>query len=157
MSLSTALVEAWCTAVKEKQHVGALKNLLRAFRTACHYGDGEMEDVGSKFNITNSHVFNKIMLFVLVEIDTVFKKMLGLADMNEKKSGSVEVQKLSKWKKLEPFLKTYLGNALHILNQMTDNQMIAFTVRRLKASVIFLAAFPILARKYMKVRTTCSN
>lgn len=157
MSLSTSLVEAWCTAVKEKQHVGALKNLLRAFRTACHYGDGEMEDVGSKFNITNSHVFNKIMLFVLVDIDAVFKKMLGLADMNEKKSGSVEVQKLSKWKKLEPFVKTYLGNALHILNQMTDNQMIAFTVRRLKASVIFLAAFPILARKYMKVQTICSN
>lgn len=77
MSLSTALVEAWCTAVKEKQHVGALKNLLRAFRTACHYGDGEMEDVGSKFNITNSHVFNKIMLFVLVEIDTYLKKCLA--------------------------------------------------------------------------------
>lgn len=151
ISLSTALVETWCAAVKEKQHFGALKNLLRAFRTACHYGDGESEDMGSKFNISSSHVFNKIMLYVLVEIDGVFKKMLGLTDMSEKKGGAVEVQKLSKWKKLEPFVKTYLGNALHILNQMTDNQMIAFTVRRLKASVIFLAAFPILARKYMKV------
>ncbi|XP_024364544.1 nucleolar complex-associated protein 2 [Physcomitrium patens] len=151
VSLSTALVETWCTAVKEKQHVGALKNLLRAFRTACHYGDGEMEDMGSKYNISSSHVFNKIMLYVLLEIDGVFKKMLGLTDMSENKSGTVEVQKLSKWKKLEPFVKSYLGNALHILNQMTDNQMIAFTVRRLKASVIFLAAFPILARRYMKV------
>jgi nucleolar complex protein 2 len=125
ISLSTALVETWCAAVKEKQHFGALKNLLRAFRTACHYGDGESEDMGSKFNISSSHVFNKIMLYVLVEIDGVFKKMLGLADMSEKKGGAVEVQKLSKWKKLEPFVK--------------------------KASVIFLAAFPILARKYMKV------
>ena len=151
VSLSTTLVETWCAAVKEKHHIGALKNLLRAFRSACHYGDGELEDMGSKFNISSSHVFNKIMLYVLVEIDGIFKKILGLTDMSEKKSGVVEVQKLSKWKKLEPFVKTYLGNALHILNQMTDNQMIAFTVRRLKASVIFLAAFPILARKYMKV------
>lgn len=151
VSLTTATVETWCAAVKEKQHIGALKNLLRAFRTACHYGDGELEDMGSKFSISSSHVFNKIMLYVLVEIDGVFKQMLGLADMSEKKSGAVEVQKLSKWKKLEPFVKSYLGNALHILNQMTDNQMIAFTVRRLKASVLFLAAFPILARKYLKV------
>lgn len=151
VSLTTAVVETWCAAVKEKHHLGALKNLMRAFRTACHYGDGELEDMGSKFSISSSHVFNKIMLYVLVEIDGVFKQMLGLTDMSEKKSGAVEVQKLPKWKKLEPFVKSYLGNALHILNQMTDNQMIAFTVRRLKASVIFLAAFPILARKYLKV------
>jgi len=34
---------------------------------------------------------------------------------------------------------------------MTDNQMISFTIRRLRSSVIFLAAFPTLLRKYLKV------
>lgn len=115
-----------------------------------------MDDLSSTYNITSSHVFNKVMLFVLVEMDGILKRMLGLTDLSEKKSGAVEVQKLSKWKKVEPFLKTYLGNALHILNQMTDNQMIAFTVRRLKASVIFLPAFPRLARKYLKVVASTS-
>ncbi len=146
------LVEAWCTALKEKQHIGALKNLLRAFRTACHYGDGDMNELDSNYNITSSHVFNKIMLFVLLEIDAVLKSLLGLSGTLEKKSGGAPaIQKLPKWKKVEPFVKTYLGNALHILNQMTDNQMIAFTLRRLKASVIFMSAFPRLARKYLKV------
>ncbi|KAH8970165.1 hypothetical protein BDL97_02G073800 [Sphagnum fallax] len=152
VSLSTVLVEAWCTALKEKQHIGALKNLLRAFRTACHYGDGDMNELDSNYNITSSHVFNKIMLFVLLEIDAVLKSLLGLSGTLEKKSGGAPaIQKLPKWKKVEPFVKTYLGNALHILNQMTDNQMIAFTLRRLKASVIFMSAFPRLARKYLKV------
>jgi hypothetical protein len=45
----------------------------------------------------------------------------------------------------------HLGNALHILNQMTDTQMISFTLHRLKYSSLLLAAFPSLLRKYIKV------
>lgn len=48
-------------------------------------------------------------------------------------------------------MKSYLENALHILNQMTDSQMISFALHRLKYSSLLLAAFPSLLRKYFKV------
>lgn len=50
-----------------------------------------MEDMGFKYNISSSYVFNKIMFYVFFEIDGVFKKMFGLMDMSENKSGMVEV------------------------------------------------------------------
>ena len=55
------------------------------------------------------------------------------------------------WRNFGHLVKSYLSNALHVMNQMTDNQMISFTIRRLRSSVIFLAAFPALLRKHLKV------
>ncbi|KAJ7191601.1 hypothetical protein O6H91_Y523000 [Diphasiastrum complanatum] len=150
--LSSGTVEAWCKAVKEKQHFGAVRNILRAFQSACHYGDGGGDNLSAKFNIGSSHVFNKIMVFVLSDVDAVFKRHLahGEGKGPEKDLIAQDLPKNVKWKKVEPLVRSYLGNALHILNQMTDNQMIAFTLRRLKASIVFIGAFTRLARKYLK-------
>ncbi|MCO5547204.1 hypothetical protein L7F22_000649 [Adiantum nelumboides] len=146
--LTTSLVEAWCRVIKEKQHMGTVCNLLRAYRTACHYGDGEEEAFTNNFSIASSHVFNKVMFFTLSEMDLVFRKILGI----DAKDGFVfEPDKFSRWKKVEPLVKSYLGNTLHILTQMTDNQMISFTLKRLKASTCFIGALPRFARKYLKV------
>lgn len=53
--------------------MGVLKNFLCVFWIVCYYGDGELEDMGFKYNIFSSYVFNKIMFYVFVEIDGVFK------------------------------------------------------------------------------------
>ncbi|KAI5435157.1 hypothetical protein KIW84_021833 [Lathyrus oleraceus] len=55
------------------------------------------------------------------------------------------------WRTYGHIVKSYIGNALHILNQMTDSQMISFALHRLKYSSLLLAAFPSLIRKYLKV------
>ncbi|KAJ7189637.1 hypothetical protein O6H91_Y531600 [Diphasiastrum complanatum] len=92
------------------------------------------------------------MVFVLSDVDAVFKRHLahGEGKGPEKDLIAQDLPKNVKWKKVEPLVRSYLGNALHILNQMTDNQMIAFTLRRLKASIVFIGAFTRLARKYLK-------
>jgi nucleolar complex protein 2 len=55
-----------------------------------------------------------------------------------------------RWKKLEPLIKSYLGNALHVLTQMTDAGMITFTLRRLGASADLLGPFERVQRKMLK-------
>ncbi|ONM08492.1 Nucleolar complex protein 2-like protein [Zea mays] len=47
-------------------------------------------------------------------------------------------------------MRIYLANALHMIIEMTDEQMIAFIVHRVTASAVFLTAFPSLPRKYVK-------
>lgn len=47
---------------------------------------------------------------------------------------------------------TIYANKRHFsFSQMTDSAMVAFTLRRLKASVAFLSAFPKFAKKYLKL------
>ncbi|XP_068637066.1 nucleolar complex-associated protein 2 [Aristolochia californica] len=146
--ITTAMVDSWCNSIQQNRSVGAVRSLMRAFRTACHYGDdGEK----TKFNVISSSVFNKIMLFVLNEMDGVLRDLLKLPSSGGKKETVIDLMTTKAWKNYGSLVKSYLGNSLHVLNQMTDNQMISFTLRRLRYSVIFLAAFQNLLRKYIKV------
>jgi nucleolar complex protein 2 len=74
------------------------------------------------------------MVFVLREMDGVFRVLLGMT--KDSAVGNVNLEKRPRWKKLEPLIKSFLGNGLHVLGQMTDPEMITFTLRRLGASTV---------------------
>lgn len=149
--ITSAMVDTWCTAIKENSSLGAVRSLMRAFRTACHYGDDGGDEDLSKLSVMPSNVFNKIMLFVLNEMDGVLRGLLKLPSSGGKKETVLDVVNTRPWKNHNHLVKSYLGNALHVLNQMTDTEMISFTLKRLRYSTIFLAPFPSLLRKYIKV------
>ncbi|XP_057830087.2 nucleolar complex-associated protein 2 isoform X1 [Cryptomeria japonica] len=148
--ITTTIVDGWCKSIVEDQSLGALRSLMQAFRTACHYGDSDTDDSGPNLGVMTSNVFNKIMVFVLTEVDGIFRKLLGISSSGGKKDTILELKQTRRWAKIGSLVKSYLSNSLHVLNQMTDNRMISFTIRRLRSSIIFLAVFPTLLRKYVK-------
>ena len=93
------------------------------------------------------------MLFVLSEMDGILRNVLGLPAYGGKKETVNDLLHTKKWMNYNHLAKSYLGNALYVLNQMTDTQMISFTLRRLKFSSVLLVAFPALLQKYIKVWT----
>ncbi|XP_058090200.1 nucleolar complex-associated protein 2 isoform X2 [Magnolia sinica] len=149
--ITTTMVNTWCNAVREKSSLRAVRTLMRAFRTACHYGDDTEDEPSIKFRIMSSSVFNKIMLFVLSEMDEVLRGLLKMPSSGGKKETIMNLANTKGWKTYGHIVKSYLANSLHVLNQMTDSQMISFTLRRLRYSAVFLAAFPSLLRKYIQV------
>lgn len=150
------MVDSWCDSIRKEGKLSAIRTLMRAFHTACHYGDDGVNDPTTKFSIMSSNVFNKIMLFVLMEMDGILRKLLKLPSSGGKKESIQELKSTKQWNNYNHVVKSYLGNALHVLNQMTDTEMISFTLRRLKYSSVLLAAFPSLLRKYIKVITELS-
>ncbi|KAI3823201.1 hypothetical protein L1987_04634 [Smallanthus sonchifolius] len=147
-TITSEMVDSWCKSIREERKIGAIRNIMRAFRSACHCGDDDNE---SKLTSMSFPVFNKILLFVLSEMDGILRTILKLPLSGGKKEMILELVNTRAWKNYNHLVKAYLGNALHVLNQMTDTDMIAFTLRRLKFSSLFLAAFPSLLRKYIKV------
>ncbi|XP_022133977.1 nucleolar complex protein 2 homolog isoform X2 [Momordica charantia] len=149
--ITTEMVDSWCHSIEENGKLAALRSLMKAFRTACHYGDDNGDDTSTKFSTMSSNVFNKIMLVVLSKMDGILRKSLKLPSSGGKKETIQDLITKKQWKSFNHIVKSYLGNALHILNQMTDTEMISFTLRRLKYSSVFLVAFPSFQRKYIKV------
>lgn len=149
--ITTTNVDSWCTAIIQKGSLGAIRSMLRAFRAACHHGDDAEDGSGQKFTILSSSVFNKIMVFVLNEMDGVLRKLLEAPNAGGKKETILDLMTTKAWKTHGSLMRLFLGNALHILTEMTDEQMISFTLKRIKASAVFLAAFPVLLRKYFRV------
>ena len=150
--ITTSMVDLWGKSIQESGSLSAVRSLMRAFRTACHYGDdGGNESMAKLSVIMSSTVFNKIMLTVLTEMDGILRNLLKLPASGGKKETITDLMATKHWKSYGHLVKSYLGNALHVLNQMTDTEMISYTLRRLKYSLLFLAAFPSLLRKYIKV------
>ncbi|OMO74436.1 Nucleolar complex protein 2 [Corchorus capsularis] len=151
--ITSAMVDSWCNSIREDGKLSAVRSLMRAFRTACHYGDDTAagNDPSAKFSVMSSTVFNKVMLFTLLEMDRVLRQLMKLPASGGKRETINELMSTKQWKSYNLLLKSYLGNALHVLNQMTDTEMISFTLNRLQCSSVFLAAFPSLLRKYIKV------
>ncbi|KAK8916008.1 hypothetical protein KSP39_PZI022730 [Platanthera zijinensis] len=149
--ITTTKIDSWCSAIKQQRSLGAVRSMLRAFRTACHHGDDTKDDSEQKFTVVSSSVFNKIMVFVLNEMDGILRKLLEAPSTGGKKETILDLMTTKAWKAHGSLMRLYLGNTLHILNEMTDEQMISFTLKRLIASTVFLAAFPVLLRKYIRV------
>lgn len=150
-NITAAMVDSWIKSIREDGKLSRIRSMLKAFRTACHYGDDSGDDSSLKFSIMSSSVFNKIMLFVLSDMDGILRRLLKLPTSGGKKETILDLMNTRAWKDYNHLVKSYLGNSLHILNQMTDAEMISFSLRRLKYSSVFLAAFPSLLRKYIKV------
>uniref|UniRef100_A0A6N2LQI7 Nucleolar complex protein 2 homolog n=1 Tax=Salix viminalis TaxID=40686 RepID=A0A6N2LQI7_SALVM len=143
--LNSSTVDSLCKLVKEQNNVPAFVRLLNGYRAACHYGSE------SPTIVEDSHTFSKILTFMFHEADNIFRKILGISESNDRKEAILELKNTSKWKTLKPIVKSYLRSTLFLLNEVTDSRILAFALTRLRASIVFFAAFPLLLGRLIKI------
>ncbi|KAK7266166.1 hypothetical protein RIF29_18808 [Crotalaria pallida] len=144
--LTCVSVDSLCKLVKEQNSVPALTCLINAYRAACHNdSDGTHK----------SETFSKILMFMLHEADAIFRKLLGISSSSLKKEAVLELKNSKKWLSLRLLIKSYLRSTLFLLNQVTDTEILTFSICRLRASIIFLAPFPSLLHKASQVLDMC--
>ncbi|KAH9768148.1 Noc2p family [Citrus sinensis] len=150
--LTSSAINSWCHLVKEQHNASAFISLLNAYRAACHYGAESTGILGSGSGapILDCETFCKILMFVLREADDVFREMLGISS-NCKRDTILGLKNNSKWKTVRPLIKSYLRSTLFMLNQATDSEILAFSLNRLRTSIVFFAAFPLLIRRLIKI------
>ncbi|XP_022765342.1 nucleolar complex protein 2 homolog isoform X3 [Durio zibethinus] len=85
------------------------------------------------------------------EADNIFRETLGISCSSCKKETILELKNSSKWKTMKPLIKSYLRSTLFLLNQVTDSEILAFSLVRLRASIIFFAAFQPLLHRLIKI------
>ncbi|XVF23676.1 hypothetical protein REPUB_Repub13aG0059900 [Reevesia pubescens] len=151
--LTSSALNSLCELIREPHSISALTSLLNGYRTACHYGtepSGPL-DVGLCYGLEDSKTFSKILIFMLQEADNIFREMLGISRSSRKKETILELKNSSKWKTMKPLIKSYLRSTLFLLNQVTDSEILAFSLGRLRASIIFFAAFRPLLHRLIKI------
>ncbi|CAL5363521.1 unnamed protein product [Camellia sinensis] len=150
--LTHSVINSLCQLIKDEHNKSALKTLLNGYRAACWYGTDSIgvPDNASCQRIQNSGTFCSILMFMLREADNIFRGLLKIPSSSCKKESILELKNTSKWKSLKPLIKSYLRSTLFFLNQVTDSEILAFSLSRLRASIIFFAAFPSLLKRLMK-------
>lgn len=59
-------------------------------------------------------------------------------------------EKRPRWRKVEPLVKSFLGNTVHLLGQLTDAKMTAFILRQAQACAPFLAPLERLSKRFVR-------
>ncbi|KAG6669917.1 nucleolar complex protein 2 homolog [Carya illinoinensis] len=150
--LTMSALRFWCQLAKEQKSLPALTSLINGYRTVCHYGTkSDVFGANSYHIIQNSETFCEMLMFMLHEGDNIFRGLLGISSSNCKKEAILELKNTSKWKALKPLIKSYLRSTLYLLNQVTEHEILAFSVARLRASIIYFAAFPSLLHRLVKI------
>lgn len=144
--MTGSVIHSWCKQFTEEHSRSALISLLNAYREACHFG---AETIGYRFQ--NSGSFCNILMFMLSNADEIFRRLFQISSLNCRKEGILELKNSSKWNDLKPLVKCYLRSTIFLLNQVNDSEILAFTMTRLRASLLFLAAFPSLLNRLIKV------
>jgi nucleolar complex protein 2 len=149
-SLTSATVAKLCDRAMDGASLGAARNLLRAYRAAAHYGDEDAdEELGVK--LASSAAFHSLVTFTLEEADAIFYGLLGKTRADHPdEARQFKPHQQTRWRKVEPLVKSFLGNTLHLLGQLTDADMSRFLLSRLNVAVPFFATFERLTRKTLK-------
>ncbi|CAM8969637.1 unnamed protein product [Rhodiola kirilowii] len=150
--LTKSIIDSWCESVMEHESLPALISLINGYRAACHHSvESDTHGGVSSTQFQNSEAFGNLTMFMLREADGIFRKFLGISSSSFKKEAVLDLKHSSKWKDLKPLVKSYLRSTIFILNQFTDAETLAFSLSRLRASLILLAPFPSLLRKLLKI------
>ncbi|KAD2394483.1 hypothetical protein E3N88_41460 [Mikania micrantha] len=143
--LTSTVITKWSKLVTKEHNEPALINLLNAYRAACHFGP---EETGP--TIQDNETFCNIYTFMLREADNIFRVLLKIPS-NCKKEALLELKNTSRWKKVQPMIKSYFRSTLFLLKQVTDSEILAFSITRLRASVVFFAVFPSLLNRLIQI------
>ena len=153
--LTTELVQKLCANAESGDSLAGAKSLFQAYRAACHYGDDENDGDEASVRLASSSAFHELVQFTLMNGDGILRSLLGVKNADEESSPSFKPHTNSRWKKVQPLAKSYIGNTLHLLGNLTDAEMTGMVLRQLKLSIPFMATFERLIKRVTRTALHC--
>ncbi|KAI4384419.1 hypothetical protein MLD38_002581 [Melastoma candidum] len=151
--ITASVIKYRCQEVVEHRSVSAFTCLLNSYHAACRYGSKSAESSSSTFfhEIQNSETFSTILIFMLREADNIFRSLFGISSSSWKKESIMDIKSTTKWKSLQPLVKSYLRSTIFLLHRVTDSELLGFSLMRLRDSVMLFVDFPALLHRLIKV------
>jgi len=93
--------------------------------------------------------------YTLLNGDLILRGLLGHDVDDEALDASFKPHANARWKKVQPLAKSFIGNTLHLLGNLTDAEMTSLVLQRLKASTPFMATFERLTKRVTRTALLC--
>ncbi|KJE97350.1 Noc2l protein [Capsaspora owczarzaki ATCC 30864] len=166
-------INGWAQVLAQKHSLKALRHVVVSFRIACHMNDGvndatpESEKRAKNparefamYRIDSPAVYNAAIAVALKQGVATFMHLLGgasTAAMDTAAAGeeaSAPKPKLlsqhKNWGKMRVLVKSFTSNALHLLRQLTDDNLTSFVLQNLERATALFAPFPKISRALLK-------
>ncbi|KAI8371310.1 Noc2p family-domain-containing protein [Choanephora cucurbitarum] len=141
--LDKATLNGWIETIKSNNDFKSFKKLLAAFKTAARMSE-EDDKITFTIKIEDPTVFSKVILSTLRLAPLVFAHHLK----PKKENGSPMTS--GKWSFFKSYVKSYLNNLIHLLQNLTDADMLRMTLREAEKVTNLFVCYDRLAKEYLK-------
>ncbi|MCJ1273134.1 Nucleolar Complex 2 protein [Puttea exsequens] len=131
------MVNEWRTAMSEQYSLGALRQVVLAFRAAVYINKQDGKE--HKYSISSPEVYHHLLMIALKHVPTVLNHHLPA---KESISGKVRIATDSKkFRTLAPLLKSYTASIHHLMENISDPSVLKLTLSSLLPLIPYLLSF----------------
>ncbi|TBU45669.1 Noc2-domain-containing protein [Dichomitus squalens] len=143
--LTKEVLQRWQKALLDHRSLKALRKLLIAFRSAVHMNE---EDQVLSWRIDNSSVYNKLVTTALRYTPVVLEHHCPSRTLPNGKFKAPTQTK--KWKTLQKLILSYFHNVLHLMSQISDNDMLRLALSETAKLVPYVTSSRKTVKLYLK-------
>ncbi|TBU30939.1 Noc2-domain-containing protein [Dichomitus squalens] len=143
--LTKEVLQRWQKALLDHRSLKALRKLLIAFRSAVHMSE---EDQVLSWRIDNSSVYNKLVTTALRYTPVVLEHHCPSRTLPNGKFKAPTQTK--KWKTLQKLILSYFHNVLHLMSQISDNDMLRLALSETAKLVPYVTSSRKTVKLYLK-------
>ncbi|GJE99145.1 Noc2 domain-containing protein [Phanerochaete sordida] len=141
-TLTKNILQKWQKAILEQRSLRALRKLLIAFRSAVHMNE---EDQVVAWSIDDSAVYNKLITTAFKYTPVILAHHCPYKTLPEGRfKGPTQNHK---WKTLQKLILSYFHNVMHLLSQLTDDDILVMALEETAKLVPYVTS----SRKAVKV------
>ncbi|OSD03680.1 Noc2-domain-containing protein [Trametes coccinea BRFM310] len=143
--LTKDILQRWQKALLDHRSLKALRKMLVAFRSAAHMNE---EDQVLAWRIDSSSVYNKLVTTSLRYTPVVLEHHCPYKTLPNGKFKSPTQN--NKWKTLQKLVLSYFHNVLHLMGQISDNDMLRLAFTETAKLVPYITSSRKTVKAYLK-------
>ncbi|XP_017209089.1 nucleolar complex protein 2 homolog isoform X1 [Danio rerio] len=147
--VTEAMIENWKTALKKEPTPTLIRDITQAFKAAVATTKGDSDEL-CRYVISDSAVFNSLVLFCIRDMHAALQKMLKLKTPDKDTKKLVLPFSSTRWQKNQIDIKMYLAGVVQLLSSLTQATVIAAVLRHANQMVPYYLCLPKQCRQFLK-------
>uniref|UniRef100_A0A8C1UKY0 NOC2-like nucleolar associated transcriptional repressor n=1 Tax=Cyprinus carpio TaxID=7962 RepID=A0A8C1UKY0_CYPCA len=137
--VTEAMIENWRTGLRPTAKL--IRDITQAFKAAVATTKGDSEEL-CRYTISDSAVFNSLILFCIKDMHAALNKMLKLKDPEKGQKKLILPSSSPRWQKNQIDIKMYIAGVVQLLSSLTQSTVVAAVLRHANQMVPYYLCLP---------------
>ncbi|XP_067302355.1 nucleolar complex protein 2 homolog isoform X2 [Pseudorasbora parva] len=147
--VTEAMIENWRTRLGKEPSPSLIRDITQAFKAAVATTKGDSEEL-CRYTISDSTVFNSLVLFCIKDMHSALNKMLKLKAPEKDQKKFTLPSSSPRWQKNQIDIKMYVAGVVQLLSSLTQSTVIAAVLRHANQMVPYYLCLPKQCRIFLK-------
>ncbi|XP_048034168.1 nucleolar complex protein 2 homolog [Megalobrama amblycephala] len=143
------MIENWRNGLRKEPTPNLIRDITQAFKAAVATTKGESDEL-CRYTISDSTVFNSLVLFCIKDMHVALNKMLKLKAPDKDQKKLILPSSSPRWQKNQIDIKMYVAGIVKLLSSLSQATVISAVLRHANQMVPYYLCLPKQCRLFLK-------